>query len=34
MKHLFISFILVAPMNNLYKQTRFDFPMPYKLFKY
>jgi len=28
MKHLFISFLLVAPMKNLYQQTRFDFPMP------
>jgi len=28
MKHIFISFILVAPMKNLYQQTRFDFPMP------
>jgi len=27
MKHLLISFILVAPMKNLYQQTRFDFPM-------
>jgi len=25
---VFISFILVAPMKNLYQQTRFDFPMP------
>jgi len=27
MKHLFISFILVAPMKNLYQQMLFDFPM-------
>jgi len=27
MKHLFILFILVAPMKNLCQQTRFDFPM-------
>jgi len=27
MKHLFISFILVAQMKNLYQQMRFDFPM-------
>jgi len=25
---VFISFILVAPMKNLYQQMRFDFPMP------
>jgi len=28
MKHLFIWFILVATMKNLYPQTRIDFLMP------
>jgi len=34
MKRLFLLFILVAPMKNLYQQTCFDFPMPTIKFLY